>query len=163
MEHGNGSEAGATASKSQSCALTLQALGLPLQMSGLTTASAVASDQMKELRKWKSKELVHNRPAKDRPSISPAQFALTRCSTPLNRRVLTRDRPITRRFPSGFTVYPSAFPTRRIRGATTPVVSPVKSNLWREPVPRRTVHQSEERNHNGNQKKWITAFEQGAS
>jgi hypothetical protein len=27
---------------------------------------------------------------------------------------LTRDRPITRRFPSGFAVYPPAFPARRI-------------------------------------------------
>jgi hypothetical protein len=33
--------------------------------------------------------------------------------------LLTRHRPITRRFPSGFTVYPSAFPARRIRGGTT--------------------------------------------
>jgi hypothetical protein len=29
--------------------------------------------------------------------------------------LLTRDRPITRRFPSGFAVYPPAFPARRIR------------------------------------------------
>jgi len=116
-----------------------------------------------EIPKWTSNEVAHSLPAKDRQTISRAQFALARCSRHPNRRVLTRGRPITRRFPSGFTVYPSAFPARRIRGATTPVVSPVKSNLWREPVPRRTVHQSKERNHNGNQKKWITAFEQGAS
>ncbi len=78
--------------------------------------------------------MVHSPPAKDRPNILPAQFALIRYSRHPNRRVLTRDRPITRRFPSGFTVYPSAFPARRIRDATTSVISPVKSDLLGEPV-----------------------------
>ena len=31
--------------------------------------------------------------------------------------LLTRDCPITRRFPSAFAVYPPAFPARRIRSA----------------------------------------------
>jgi hypothetical protein len=32
-------------------------------------------------------------------------------------QLLTCDRPITRRFPSGFAVYATAFPARRIQGA----------------------------------------------
>jgi hypothetical protein len=45
--------------------------------------------------------------------------------------------------------------------ATTCVISPVKSYLWDEPVPKRIAAQLKGRNHNGNSRKRITAFEQG--
>src|SRR6266566_2551109 len=35
---------------------------------------------MEECRKWTSKEVVHNLPGKDRPSILPARYALIPCS-----------------------------------------------------------------------------------
>jgi mannose-6-phosphate isomerase-like protein (cupin superfamily) len=41
-----------------------------------TRFSAFASI-VEELRTWTSKEVAHNRPAKDQPSILPAQYALT--------------------------------------------------------------------------------------
>src|SRR5437879_4407868 len=87
--------------------------------------------KLREFEKWKLNVLVHNRQVKGLRIDSPEGCALIRYSRRRNRHVLTRDRPITRRFPSGFMVYPSAFPARRIRGATTSA-------------------SNQERNHNGN-------------
>jgi hypothetical protein len=57
------------------------------------------------------KEVVHSFQAEDRRTGSPGSVRVD----PL----LTRDRPITHRFPSSFAAYPPAFPARRIQGAGT--------------------------------------------
>ena len=46
-------------------------------MSRQRTCLSTFADIMEELSKWTSKESAHNLPAKDRPSILPAQYALT--------------------------------------------------------------------------------------
>ena len=44
--------------------------------------------QLKELRKWTSKEVAHSLPAKDRPSISSVLYVSIPCSRPTVRHAL---------------------------------------------------------------------------